>query len=202
MPRGILFILSGPSGAGKGTLRRMLFEELPGLAYSVSCTTRAPRRGERDGTDYRFVDEATFDRLVRENRFAEYAEVHGHRYGTLLEDLEDLLERGLDVMLEIDVRGAEQVKAKMPEAFTIFILPPSVKVLEDRLSGRGTETPEERALRLRNAAEEMVHAAEFDRAIVNDDVSRAGRDMIALVEERRRTAGGPRIKGSTEEDAP
>ncbi len=186
MPKGTLFVLSGPSGAGKGTLRRILFDRLGGLAFSVSCTTREPRPGERDGADYRFVDEETFRRLEEEGRFLESAEVHGHRYGTLRDDVERDLEAGRDVILEIDVQGAEQIKRKKPEAFLVFVLPPSMEALASRLAKRGTEAPEERALRLHNAEAEIGHASEFDRAILNDDANRAAAELIALVRERRK----------------
>jgi len=127
--RGRLYILSGPAGVGKGTVLRRVFEKLDNIAYSVSCTTRTPRPGERDGTDYVFMDEASFKKMVSEERFLEWANVHGHFYGTRKDVVEDILNSGRDVVLEIDVQGASQVKKKMPEAVMIFIQPPSFEEL-------------------------------------------------------------------------
>lgn len=128
--KGILFILSGPSGAGKGTLRERLFRMLDGLSFSVSCTTRAPRPGETDGVDYRFVAEEEFLRRRDAGDFLEWAGVHGHFYGTLTADVKKALDDGRDILLEIDVQGALQVKKKIPGAVTIFVAPPSMKALE------------------------------------------------------------------------
>ncbi|WP_352409051.1 guanylate kinase, partial [Pyramidobacter piscolens] len=135
--KGTLFVLSGPSGAGKGTIRARVFEALDGLSYSVSCTTRAPREGERDGVDYRFITPEDFAARIAAGDFLEWADVHRHRYGTLKSDVEKVLNEGKDMFLEIDVQGALQVKKKMPEAVTLFVVPPSIEVLEERLRGRG-----------------------------------------------------------------
>lgn len=134
--KGTLFVLSGPSGAGKGTIRARVFEALDGLSYSVSCTTRAPREGERDGVDYRFITPEDFAARIAAGDFLEWADVHRHRYGTLKSDVEKVLNEGKDMFLEIDVQGALQVKKKMPEAVTLFVVPPSIEVLEERLRGR------------------------------------------------------------------
>ena len=160
--RGRLYILSGPAGVGKGTVLRRVFEKLDNIAYSVSCTTRAPRPGERDGVSYVFMDELSFRKMVDEGRFLEWANVHGHFYGTRKDIVEEILRQGKDVLLEIDVQGASQVKGKMPEAVMIFIQPPSFEELVRRLQKRGTEGPEELKLRISNAKTEMSHAEEHD----------------------------------------
>lgn len=193
MSKGILFVLSGPSGAGKGTLRRLLFQRLPGLAYSVSCTTRQPRPGETEGVEYHFVSEEAFREMIAQGRFLEWAKVHDHFYGTRASDVREVLERGLDVVLEIDVQGALQVKKAIPEAVTLFIDPPSVEELERRLSCRGTEAPEERRLRLMNAKAEMEQARSYDHRVVNDHLEEALEDLAHLVEFYR----GKRMKEGT-----
>ena len=144
--KGTLFVLSGPSGAGKGTIRARVFEALDGLSYSVSCTTRAPREGERDGVDYRFITPEDFAARIAAGDFLEWADVHRHRYGTLKSDVEKVLNEGKDMFLEIDVQGALQVKKKMPEAVTLFVVPPSIEVLEERLRGRRLQTESENPL--------------------------------------------------------
>ena len=193
MSKGILFVLSGPSGAGKGTLRRRLFERVPDLAYSVSCTTRQPRPGETDGVDYRFLSEEDFRERISRGDFLEWARVHDHFYGTRAEDVREILDRGRDVVLEIDVQGALQVKRLIPEAVTLFIDPPSVEELERRLSCRGTEAPEERRLRLMNAKAEMEQARSYDHRVVNDHLEEALEDLAHLVEFYR----GKRMKEGT-----
>lgn len=180
MKRGRLFILSGPSGVGKGTVRARLFEKIPGLVYSISCTTRSPREGEIDGVHYRFIDDAAFDSFVREGRFLEWARVHENRYGTLRADVENQLSEGRSVVLEIDVQGALQVKRKMPESVMIFIMPPSMRELEERLSGRGTEETEMVRIRLRNAESELALSGQYDYAVVNDQVERAANELAEI----------------------
>jgi guanylate kinase len=183
--RGRLYILSGPAGVGKGTVLRRVFEKLDNIAYSVSCTTRTPRPGERDGTDYVFMDEASFKKMVSEERFLEWANVHGHFYGTRKDVVEDILNSGRDVVLEIDVQGASQVKKKMPEAVMIFIQPPSFEELVRRLRKRGTEGPEEFELRILNAKVELSHAGEYEHMIINDRVDKAAEDLIKIVKQYR-----------------
>lgn len=180
MKRGRLFILSGPSGVGKGTVRARLFEKIPGLVYSISCTTRSPREGEIDGVHYRFIDDAAFDSFVREGRFLEWARVHENRYGTLRADVKNQLSEGRSVVLEIDVQGALQVKRKMPESVMIFIMPPSMRELEERLSGRGTEETEMLRIRLRNAESELALSGQYDYAVVNDQVERAANELAEI----------------------
>ncbi len=181
MKRGRLFILSGPSGVGKGTVRARLFEKIPDLVYSVSCTTRPPREGESEGIQYRFLDEDTFRVFAREGRFLEWANVHGHLYGTLLEDVERQLEKGKSVILEIDVQGALQVKEKVPDSVMIFILPPSFQELEKRLSARGTEAKEAFETRLRNASSEISFSGRYDYSVVNDQVERAATEIAEII---------------------
>ena len=178
---GHLIILSGPSGAGKGTLRKELFEALPELVFSVSCTTRQPRPGERDGVDYHFICREKFDSLVGSDSFLEWAAVHGNCYGTRREDVVRELDNGRTVILEIDVQGSRQVKANMPDAVRIFITVPSLDELECRLDDRGTETPEKLMLRLKNAIPEMQEGREYDYIIVNDYVDVAAKKLIKLV---------------------
>lgn len=180
MKRGRLFILSGPSGVGKGTVRARLFQKLSGLVFSISCTTRKPREGEVDGVQYRFLDEETFENRVRENLFLEWARVHGHFYGTLLADVERELERGHHVVLEIDVQGALQVKEKMPDSVMVFLMPPSLEELEKRLVARGTEKKETRKIRLQNASAEVALSARYDYAVVNDQVERAADELADI----------------------
>jgi len=181
MKKGHLFVLSGPAGAGKGTLRKILFSAVPDLHFSVSCTTRRPRPGETDGRDYYFIGEEQFLRQVGESAFLEWANVHGNLYGTRLGDVKTRIDAGENILLEIDVQGCRQVKARMPDAIRIFITVPSLDELESRLEGRGTETPEQLDLRLRNAAEELSYAREYEHIIVNDDVDVASRQLIELV---------------------
>ena len=183
--RGRLFILSGPAGAGKGTLRKILFREVPDLVFSVSCTTRLIRPGEAEGKDYYFIDKDAFSALVLRDEFLEWAEVHGNFYGTRRADVENALACGSDMVLEIDVQGCRQVKERMPEAIRIFITVRSLDELENRLEDRGTETPDQLLLRLKNAAIELRHAKEFDHIIMNDDVNRASKELIDLVRRYR-----------------
>ena len=183
--KGTLFVLSGPSGAGKGTIRARVCEALDGLSYSVSCTTRAPREGERDGVDYRFITPEDFAARIAAGDFLEWADVHRHRYGTLKSDVEKVLNEGKDMFLEIDVQGALQVKKKMPEAVTLFVVPPSIEVLEERLRGRRSEGEAELRLRLRNAVEEMKQRDLYDFVVVNDSLDEAVKRVCRFVEQRR-----------------
>ena len=166
-------MITGPSGVGKGTLIRGLLERIPELKLSVSATTRPPRAGEREGIDYHFLSDDEFDRLLSEGAFVEHATYSGNRYGTLRSELEQRLERGVPVVLEIDVQGARQVKERMPDAETIFIAPPSEEALRVRLVGRGTDAPGEVEERMRTAAGELSSRAEFGRMVVNDRLEEA-----------------------------
>ena len=166
--RGVLFVFSGPSGVGKGTLKAKLFEEFADrIAYSVSATTRGPREGEVDGKDYFFISRQEFERRVKNNGLLEHAEFAGNCYGTPRAYVEKLLDSGMNVVLEIDVQGALQVMKSMPECVSVFILPPSFEELEHRLRGRGTETEEKVRERLETAKRELPYAPQYDYQIVN-----------------------------------
>ena len=185
---GMILILSGPSGSGKSTIYTAARGGLGGIEFSVSCTTRQPRPGEVDGRDYYFITREKFDALVAEHAFAEHAEVHGNCYGTLKSELLDRVRRGIDVLLDIDVQGAAQLRALCADSAEfceacefIFIMPPSFEELERRLRARGTETEESILRRLANAKGEMEHANEYDHIIVNDDLDRAVREFTKLI---------------------
>jgi guanylate kinase len=182
---GHLFILSGPAGAGKGTLRKRLFEAMPDLVFSVSCTTRGIRPGEKDGQDYYFTVKEDFVKLITESAFLEWAEVHGNYYGTRRVDVESCIDDGRDMVLEIDVQGSRQVKLTMPSAVRIFITVRSMDELENRLEDRGTETPDQMLVRLRNAELEMRYAEECEHVIVNDDIGKATSELLDLVKSYR-----------------
>lgn len=178
----LVLIVSGPSGSGKSTLVQKILE-LPGTMPSISCTTRARRATESTGKCYDFVTEAEFDAMVHRGEFLEYAQVFGrHSYGTPLKWLEESRRKGLDLVLEIDVQGAEQVKKKLPESVAIFILPPSREELEHRLRSRGQDSGEEIARRLAQARDEIaVFGKYYDFCVVNDDMERAGREAQSIV---------------------
>jgi guanylate kinase len=179
MPR--VFVITGPSGVGKGTLIRLLRERVPGLALSVSATTRAPRPGEQDGLDYHFLSDAEFARRVAAGEFVEWAEYSGRRYGTLRSELERHLAEGRPVVLEIEVQGARQVRGAMPEAVQIFIEPPDGEALKDRLVGRGTDDPDAIARRLAVAESELAAADEFQYRVVNDRLDEAVARLVEIV---------------------
>lgn len=179
--KGVLFVISAPSGGGKGTLIRQLLQTVPGVSYSVSWTTRAPREGEQDGVHYHFVTAEEFDRMRRSGGFLEWANVHGNLYGTARSVVEQELSEGHDIVLEIDVQGASWVRASMRGVVGVFILPPSYQVLRARLSARMTERPEELALRLLNARGEVEQYRHFDYVILNDVVERAASQLASIV---------------------
>ena len=185
---GMILILSGPSGSGKSSIYKAAIGGIGGIEFSVSCTTRQPRPGEVDGRDYYFITREKFDALVAENAFAEHAEVHGNCYGTLKSELLGRVRRGIDVLLDIDVQGAAQLRALCSDSSEfcdacefIFIMPPSFEELERRLRARGTETEESILRRLANAKGEMEHAHEYDHIIVNDDLARAVKEFTDLI---------------------
>jgi guanylate kinase len=180
--RGRLFVVTGPSGVGKGTLIKNLLDRVPGLELSVSATTRPARPGERDGVDYHFLSEQEFERLLAEGEFLEHAAYAGHRYGTLASEVEPRLERGAGVVLEIEVQGARQIRARMPEAVLVFVAPPSPEALRERLEGRGTDSAEQIERRLRVAADELAARDEFPHVVVNDEVERASEELARLVQ--------------------
>jgi guanylate kinase len=170
--RGLLYVLSSPSGAGKSTIARMLMESDDGVAMSVSATTRPIRPGEVDGHDYHFVDDATFDAMIANGEFLEWAHVFGHRYGTLKSEVMKVIEGGRDVLLDIDWQGTQQLKQVDPDIVRVFILPPSMEELERRLRRRGTDSEEVIARRMARAAAEISHWAEYDYVLINNDAEK------------------------------
>ncbi|MEJ2508125.1 MAG: guanylate kinase [Gammaproteobacteria bacterium] len=195
--QGSLYIVSAPSGAGKTSLVKALVESTEDVRVSVSHTTRAPRPGEQDGVHYHFVDRETFQAMAAEGGFLEHAEVFGNFYGTSRAGVEALMEQGVDVILEIDWQGAAQIRRVMPEAVSVFILPPSRAELQSRLRGRGQDSEEVIARRLGEAQAEMAHHGEFDYLVVNDDFDQALAELRAVFIARRlrREAQIPRLAG-------
>ncbi|RJP30365.1 MAG: guanylate kinase [Actinobacteria bacterium] len=182
MPQGRLFVVAGPSGAGKGTLIGELLKRYPSASLSVSATTRRPRPGEVDGLQYYFLDEEEFRDQAGKDMFLEWAEVHGNLYGTPRAKVEQDLAESRDVILEIDVQGARQVREKVPGAVAIFVHTPSLEVLEERLRKRGTEEKRELERRLRNALEESREKDDYDYAVLNDEFHRAVEEFCAIYE--------------------
>ena len=183
---GHLFIVSAPSGAGKSTLCNAVRRHLSDLAYSVSYTTRPPRTGEREGADYYFISEADFMRGISEGRWAEWAKVHGNYYGSSAQWIERTLSSGRDILMDIDLQGARQMMHRFPLAVTIFIMPPSLEELEKRLRGRGTDSRQTIDLRLHNAKEEIAQRGICRHVVLNDDIDKATRVLIELIEGYRR----------------
>ncbi len=186
--KGMLLVISGPSGTGKGTLIERLMKEDPSLVFSVSATTRKPREGEINGVHYHFVSNEQYDQLVAENAFVEYATVHGNRYGTLRSEVYQRLERGENVVLDIDVQGALNVIANEKEKVSIMLLPPSMKELRSRLTGRGTETPEQIETRLGNAAWEISQKDKYQYKVVNDDMEECLRTLQAIIKAEKHSS--------------
>lgn len=184
-----LFVVSGPSGAGKSTLLARVLASVTGLRFSVSHTTRPPRPGEEDGVQYHFVTEAAFRRLIQQGQFLEWAEVHGHLYGTCRTELERAAADGVDLLLDVDVQGAAQVRAKFRDTVTVFILPPSYQALESRLRGRGMEDERALARRLAAARAELGLFHEYDYAIVNDNIEESARSLGCVVRAARTRTG-------------
>ncbi len=183
--RGSIIVISAPSGSGKTTLVKRLLAALPGLEFSISYTTRPPRHGEKDGRDYYFVSRREFRRMIADHEFTEWAEIVGHLYGTSTKQLRAAQDAGEDILLDIDVQGHEQLRRKLPEAVSIFILPPSYQELERRLRRRRSDAPEVIERRLNNARREIHHWAEYDYLVVNDRLTRATRALRAIVEAAR-----------------
>lgn len=178
-----LTVIAGPTAVGKGTVVRYLLEHNPEIQVSVSATTRSPRVGETNGVEYFFVSNEEFDRMIENDELLEYATVHlNNRYGTPRGPVESALAAGKQMILEIDIQGAEQVKASMPEANLIFIAPPSLEELKKRLVGRGTETPEEIAIRLETAEIEMAAQGLFDHVVVNHEVAQCAQEVLDLMQ--------------------
>jgi guanylate kinase len=184
-PRGNLFVVSAPSGAGKTTLCRRLLSMVEGITFSVSYTTRAPRPDEVEGSDYFFVSEDEFRKMVEAGEFAEWAEVHGNLYGTSKKRLDEALDGGMDILLDIDVQGARQLRDSYPDGVFIFVLPPAMATLSERLRGRMSDTPEVIAGRLRKAVDEIRDYVNYNYVIVNNIFEQALRELEAVVVSRR-----------------
>jgi guanylate kinase len=182
---GNLFVVSGPSGVGKGTVIAKILFTVPDIEKSISVTTRKPREAEENGQDYFFVSKKEFDRMVDEDLFMEWAEFTGSFYGTPIQGVKDKLKQGKDVILEIEIQGAKQIHSKYPDACLIFLSPPSISVLEERLKGRNTESPEKLALRLSKADEEMAERHIFQYEVINDNLDEAVKTLQHIVYARR-----------------
>lgn len=180
--KGILVVVSGFSGVGKGTLMRCLTERYGYYALSISATTRAPREGEEDGREYFFRTKEEFEQLIEENRLIEYACYCGNYYGTPRDYVEDQMEQGRDVILEIELQGALKIREQYPDALLLFVMPPDAQTLADRLRGRGTETDEVIKARLARAVEESVQVDEYDYMIINDDLDQSVEEVYHLIE--------------------
>ncbi len=185
MSRGDLFVVSAPSGAGKSTILKAVLADISGIAFSISHTTRPQRPGERDGVDYFFVSQPRFQEMIEQGAFLEWALVHGNYYGTSRVFVEEMLSRGEDIVLDIDVQGAFQIKEKLPEAVLIFVAPPSLNELERRLRRRGTEDDATIELRLFNAVSEIKAIPSYDYVVVNDLLDKAVEDMKTIILSRR-----------------
>lgn len=181
MKRGLLIVVSGASGTGKGTVCKKILADMPKVAYSISATTRAPRPGETDGKEYYFISRDEFKAWIAEGKFLEFADVYGNFYGTPLNKIEERLNRGEDILLEIDVQGALNVKRKCPDGIYIFLLPPSLEELKRRIEGRGTETVESLQRRLDNAIAEIKIGREYNYVVVNDTVDNAVAQIKAIL---------------------
>jgi len=180
--KGRLFVISAPSGAGKGTVIKRILELRPELSYSVSATTRPPREGETEGVSYSFVSRDVFIEMIERDEFFEYAEYVGEYYGTPKNPVYGCINKGTDVLLEIEVQGARQVMAIDPAAVSIFIVPPGVQELERRLRGRKTESEDKLAARLDRACQELEEKIHYDHIVINDDYSRAAEEIIAIID--------------------
>lgn len=196
LPPHLKIVMAAPSGAGKSTVARRLFQLEPRVAFSVSHTTRPPRPGEVDGVHYHFVDDATFDAMVAEGGFAEWAHVHTRRYGTSHSSIADLATRGFDILFDVDVQGAWSLREAYADAVTVFVAPPSMTELARRLRGRGTEGEDQLRVRLENGHKEMRQVGWFDYVIFNEDVELAARQFVAIVqaERLRRARNLPRLE--------
>ena len=182
---GVLFIISAPSGAGKSTLCRAVLNRFSDLVYSVSYTTRSLRGGEQNGVDYHFISKDEFEKGISQGRWAEWAEVHDHYYGTCADFLDGELNAGRDILLDIDIQGAGQILQRYPDSVTIFIMPPSLKALKARLQSRGTDSPEVIAVRLKNAQDEIAQKDVYRHIIINDRLTDAIAELIAIFERYR-----------------
>lgn len=184
-PRGTLFVVSSPSGGGKGTIIRHVLDVVPNLSYSVSFTTRAPRNNEMNGREYFFIGRQVFEEMVAAGEFLEWACVHGNFYGTAKRQVAEETAAGVDIVLEVDVQGAESVRELPLDSVSVFILPPSFEVLRERLIARGTDSAEELEVRLRNAPIELRQYSAFDYVIINDEVERAAGQLASIIHAER-----------------
>ncbi len=184
-PQGVLLVVSGPSGAGKGTICQMLRDQLPELGYSVSVTTRQPRTGEIDGVNYFFKTVEEVKEMIAQDQLLEYAEVYGNYYGTPRDYVMDLLNSGKDVLLEIDIQGALQIKKRFPDGVFVFIVPPSLDELSARIYKRGTDSEEVIQRRMASAASELTYAAEYDYIVVNDIAEKAAGKILTIMDAER-----------------
>ena len=186
MKKGILFVISGPSGAGKGTVAKGIVDTFDDVRFSISATNRAPRPGEVEGVSYYFVSDERFDEMIKNGEFLEYVDKYKNKYGTPKSSVNDLVEKGIDVILDVETIGAANIKKAVPDAVSIFILPPSLEILKDRLVKRGTETPELVEIRFSQACEEIKCAFDYDYIVVNDDREKCLKSVAAIIEAERK----------------
>jgi len=186
MKKGNIFVVSAPSGAGKSTICNRVLKELDNISFSVSMTTRQPRKGEKDGVDYKFISIEEFKKLIEKNEFLEYAQVHNNFYGTPISLVREKTEQGIDIILDIDVQGGMQVKKRIPECILIFIAPPSMTELEHRLRSRGTDSSEVIEVRLKNAAKELEYKDKYQYVIINDNLEQSVADFKKIILEHRK----------------
>ncbi|MDA0737570.1 MAG: guanylate kinase [Nitrospirae bacterium] len=179
--KGLLFVVSGPSGVGKSTLCKTMVARVPQTTLSVSCTTRNPRPGEQAGVDYSFTDKATFHEMIEANQFVEWAEVYGNLYGTPQQQLDEAMNQGIDVLLDIDAQGARQIMKHFSGAVYVFVTPPSLEVLRTRLYRRASDTPEEIKLRLQKASEEIANFRSYHYLIRNEELSHATKELESII---------------------
>ena len=185
MRKGSLYIISGPSGSGKDTVMKKVFEKLPDLRFSISCITRPMREGEKQGEKYNFISKPEFEKMIKEDLLLEYNEFVGNYYGTPLKPVEACVKNGEDMMIEVDVNGAANIRKKLPYAISIFIMPPSLETLESRLRNRATDSEEAIASRLVIAKEEMKRAGEFDYTVINDDLETAVESIVNIINKNK-----------------
>jgi guanylate kinase len=201
MGRGMLVVVSSPSGGGKGTLIDRVLKTVPGVSYSISYTTRAPRGTEQDGREYFFVNRAAFEAMIEGGEFLEWADVYGHLYGTSAAQVERERAAGRDIILEIDVQGAASIRAKVPDSISVFILPPSFELLRERLVARNTDSVADLERRMKGAPSEVEQYKFFDYVVLNDDINRASQQLAAIIyaERARREHQQFRLRESLED---